>query len=380
MKQTTLKLFVLSLFLLASGLFFIRGSHAQQQGDKPVEQTRKNIQVLKGMPSSQLGPVMDFISGSLGVDCTFCHVSTANSLIPEKDDKPEKLIARRMMQMQFDINKGNKDIFGTTGAISCYTCHRGQTKPQVMPKLPQPMIESGATGEKTEAAPLPTVDEILGKYVAAIGGKTAYEKGKSRVWKGVQIMSNGNQPQFELYQVAPNKYATILTTPKNGTFYAGYNGMMGWTKGPRGQRELMGRQLEEMKRAADFYSDVNLKVSYPDLTVVGKEKIGDREAYVLVSPINANRTDRLYFDTQTGLLLRILSVTRTMIGPVPEQTDFEDYRDVDGVKLPFVIRASFIDPADGWTRKFTEIKQNIPVDETKFNMPAPSPTPTQTQK
>src|SRR5437764_599336 len=114
MKQTTLKLFVLSLFLLAGGLFFIRGSHAQQQGDKPAEQNFKNIQVLKGMPSSQLGAVMNFISSSLGVECNFCHVPQAF----DKDDKPAKLTARKMMLMQFAINKDNKDIFGATGGVT----------------------------------------------------------------------------------------------------------------------------------------------------------------------------------------------------------------------------------------------------------------------
>src|SRR5690349_4923640 len=102
MKQNTLKLSVLSLFILAGGLFFIRGSHAQQQqGDKPAEQNFKNIQVLKGMPSSQLGAVMNFISSSLGVECNFCHVPQAF----DKDDKPAKLTARKMMLMQFAINK-----------------------------------------------------------------------------------------------------------------------------------------------------------------------------------------------------------------------------------------------------------------------------------
>ena len=90
-----------------------------------------------------------------------------------------------------------------------------------------------------------------------------------------------------------------------------------------------------------------------------------------VSGSTDTRTEKLYFDTQTGLLLRILSITQTLLAPIPEQMDFEDYRDVDGIKLPFTIRQSFVDPWVGWTRKYTEIKHNVPVDDAKFNPPPP---------
>ena len=377
MKQTTLKLSVLALFLIASGLFFISRSHAQQQGDKPVEQTRKNIKVLNGLPDSQLIPVMQFISSSLGVDCAYCHV------VPqfEKDDKPTKATARQMIQMQFAINRDNKAIFGDTGAITCYTCHRGQPEPLVMPKLPhaeQSGNEAGAAKPSTE--PLPTVDQVLAKYAQAMGGEAAFRKLTSRVMKGTQISADGNAIPLETYQVVPDKLATVLTG-KQGATMTGYNGTVGWQKGPRGQRQMSGAQLEQMKRAADFYGDFKLKEAYPNLMVAGREKIGDREAFVLVSKPSTSRTEKLYFDTQSGLLLRILTIINTIIAPVPSQLDFEDYRDVDGVKLPFIIRYSPVEAHDSWTRKFTEIKHNIAVDDTKFNPPpAPAPSPAATPK
>lgn len=417
MTLTRLKLFALSLFLLAGSMAFIRSSHAQksqaiaaafhqglgqnnhpalsiesstldllsprnqaqQQGDKPVEQTRKNIQVLKGMPDSQLIPTMQFISASLGVNCAFCHV------VPEfeKDDKPEKATARQMMQMQFAINKNNRAIFGDTGAITCYTCHRGQTNPQVMPKLPYTQQTGVAAGEaKPSNEPLPTVEQVLAKYTQAIGGEAAFKKLTSRVMKGSQIGADGNAMPFETYQVAPDKLATIMTG-KQGAMMTGYNGTIGWQKGPRGQRQMSGGQLEAMKLAADFYSDLKLKESYPNLTVAGREKIGDRETYVLVSKPSATRTHKLYFDSQTGLLVRILDILHTMLAPVPTQQDFDDYREVDGVKMPFIIRLSPVQPQDAWTRKYAEIKHNVTVDEARFTMPpapAPAATPTSTPK
>jgi hypothetical protein len=377
MKQTTLKLFVLSLFLLAGGLFFIRGSHAQQQGDKPAEQNFKNIQVLKGMPSSQLGAVMNFISSALGVECNFCHVPQAF----DKDDKPAKVTARKMMLMQFAINKDNKDIFGATGGVTCFTCHRGQTKPQVMPALPQAMQPGGEMGAAKAAADLPTVDQVLAKYMQAIGGEASYRKIHSRMMKGTMVTMDGTAMPIETYEAAPDKLVTI-TTQKQGVSMSGYNGKVGWMKGPRGQRELSGPQLAAMKRSADFYGDIKLKEQYPGLEVVDREKVGERDAIVLASQASPSRIEKLYFDAQTGLLIRYQTITETPIGGVPDQFDFEDFRDVDGVKMPFTIRHSPVEARDGWSRKYTEIKQNVDVDEAKFNPPpaappaaAPTPTP-----
>lgn len=371
MKLNRLKLFALAFFLLAGGIAFIRSSHAQQQGDKTVEQTRKNIQVLKGLPDSQLFTVMNFIRTSLGVSCAYCHVNSGDDKWEwEKDDKPTKVIARQMMRMQFAINQGNKDIFGTTGGITCFTCHRGQTKPAVMPTLPQPPPAGGAAGEaKVETAPLPTVDQVLDKYVQGLGGEAAFKKLNTRVMKGAQITFDGTNIPLETYQAAPNKLVTILTTPRQGLVMTGYNGTMGWSKNTRGQREMNGAQLALMKRAADFYGDIKPKEVFPNLTVTGREKINDREAIVLTSKVSDTRTEKLYFDTQTGLLLRIIGITQTLLAPIPDQTDFEDYREVDGIRLPFIIRQSFVDPWIGWTRKYTEIKHNVAVDDTKFNMP-----------
>src|SRR5215207_586956 len=104
------------------------------QGDKPVEQTRKNIQVLKGLPESQLFPEMNFIAASLGVQCGFCHVNKGRdpqtgqtNWVWESDEKPEKKTAREMMRMVLAVSKGDYGI--SRGQVTCYTCHRGQEHP-----------------------------------------------------------------------------------------------------------------------------------------------------------------------------------------------------------------------------------------------------------
>ncbi|HYJ46923.1 MAG TPA: hypothetical protein VEV81_09940, partial [Pyrinomonadaceae bacterium] len=242
----------------------------------------------------------------------------------------------------------------------------------------------GEAGTAKPAEALPTVDEVLAKYMQAIGGEAAYRKINTRVMKGTQVTVDGATIPIETYEAAPDKLVTIMTTPRQGVMMSGYNGKVGWAKNQRGQRELAGAQLAAMKRSANFYGDIKLKEQFPGLEVVDREKVGERDAIVLASQASPSRIEKLYFDAQTGLLVRVLSITQTPIGPVPDQFDFEDYRDVDGIKMPFTIRHSPVEARDGWSRKYTEIKQNVTVDEAKFNpppaAPAPAATPTATPK
>ncbi|HMV99974.1 MAG TPA: c-type cytochrome [Acidobacteriota bacterium] len=100
------------------------------QENKPAEEVFKNIQLLKGIPAGRLVLMMNMgYSRALGVDCTHCH--TLDQW--EKDEKPEKLIAREMVKMTSTINneqlKNIKNLKGPNPVINCTTCHRGQTKP-----------------------------------------------------------------------------------------------------------------------------------------------------------------------------------------------------------------------------------------------------------
>lgn len=327
---------------------------------KTVEEVYKNIQVLKGVPASQLDQVMAFFTGSLGVKCNHCHVPGQF----EKDDKQTKQTARRMIRMVFDLNKGS---FDGRGAVTCATCHRGQTKPLTVPTLGQNLWQPSPQAAKAEA-PLPTVEQILERYVQASGGRQAVEMVKSRVWKGSRVGADGVLVPEEVYAKAPNKLLTVTSYPGQ-VFRTGFDGAKGWARSNQGARDLPPDMLAQLRREAEFYKETRLKDSYSKLSVVGRATVGEREAYVVeATPADGGSIEKLYFDVQTGLLLRKYSEAQTVIGQYPTQTDYEDYRDVDGVKLPFVIRWSI--PGRVWGRKITEVKQNVPLDDAQFNPPA----------
>lgn len=355
----------------------------QGAGDKPVEQTRKNIQVLKGLPTSQLFPLMNFIGASLGVSCEYCHVKQGKNAegldnwIWESDDKQTKQTARRMMQMVLTINKSNSADFRGL-PVTCYTCHRGSTEPARFPTLPLTVSahEQGpaAVTAKPVATALPTVEQILNKYIASVGGREAAAKLQTRVFKGSIEQSQGRNPGVEITLKEPNKYLLVMTTKQQGIIYQGFNGTTGWIKTAETQREMTAGEVAQVKRAATLYDVIKVKEPYTGMNVTGKEKIGDHEAYVVEKKsADSSRTEKFFFDAETGLLLRRVVLTNTLLFPFPEQTDYEDYREVDGVKLPFTVRISNIDTFFSSTRKFTEIKSNVTVDDTRFNPPPAAP-------
>jgi hypothetical protein len=348
---------------------------------KPVEQVRNNIQVLKGMPDAQLLPVMHLMRTSLGVRCDYCHVAENGKYW--MDDKPAKQIARRHIQMTFELNKAS---FGGRTVVTCNTCHRGQTTPVSIPLIGQGAFTNTTFEDAVMKPldPLPTPDQVFDNYLQALGGKAVVDKIRTRLTKGTllrpklinsgtpkaAVLNRGETWTIETFLKAPDKFLAVITTP-DGIVYQGFNGSVGWTKTPNGQRELSSIEMAQIKRQTDLYKDLKLRQQYSKIKVIGKEQIGDREAFAIEALSLDNKNEKLFFDTQSGLLLRRTVFTETKLGLDPEQTDYEDYREVDGVRLPFTVKVSYLDDNHfGTTRKLTDVKQNVPIDDAQFNMPA----------
>ena len=331
-------------------------SARQQTAPQTAAQRFKNIQIFKDIPATQLEPTMAFISGSLGVRCNYCHVPGQF----EKDDKPTKLAARRMIKMVFDLNKGS---FNGQGAVSCFTCHRGKPAPVSVPVVGQNLWAPSSPSPSPD--PLPSVKEILDRYVQALGGAEALQKITSRSAKGSRIGADGVLVPEEVHQKAPDKLLTVTSYP-NVVFSNGFNGTVAWGHSSReGTTPLPEQIAVQMKREAVFDKELKTPELYSNLTVVGKAPVGDAEAYVIQAKPVDGPVEKLFFDVRTGLLVRRYVESDTVLGKFPLQTDYEDYRAVDGIKQPFMIRWSM--PGRSWGRKIAAIKQNVPLDDAKFN-------------
>src|SRR5262245_9457346 len=218
------------------------------------------------------------------------------------------------------------------------------------------------TEPKVGQAP-PTLEQILDKYVKALGGKAALQAPTSRVMKGtIEAPAIGAEGAIEIYAKAPNKQLTEVALSMAGNPRTGFNGATAW-------REEYGEAKELTvypKRDADFYLPLKLRELYPRIELKGKEKLGAREVYRLEAPRLGNPR-RWYFDTESGLLLRV--ETRNSEGNLLSREDYEDYRAVDGIRFPFTIRQLDQDQTETVV-KYSEIKHNVPLDDPKFNRPA----------
>jgi Photosynthetic reaction centre cytochrome C subunit len=355
------------------------GAAHPSSAEQSVEQVQKNIKVLTGMPESQLIPTMEFFETSLSVRCNYCHVNESG-WDPASDAKPAKTTARAMIKM---VLYANQNTFRGEPSVSCYTCHRGRTAPRAIPDLPLPQPASGTSigantsGQAAQTSPsppaaLPSADDVFNRFIAALGGQQAIDNLKSRESKGTITAANGATAQFELYQSAPDKFYQIVTSPQ-ATAERGFNGAVGWQKTARGVIQLTGQlsaDLADFRAANGLFNLIKLREQFSSVRVTARDKIEDREVYVLSGQTTDGNRERLFFDTETALLLRRITYLPTMIGLIPRQIDVSDYRSVDGIKFPFSWRLSSIDfEAPGSARKFTEIKLNVPIDESKFNMP-----------
>jgi len=343
-----------------------------------AERTLKNIQVLKGLPASQMFLVMNFVATSLGVNCNFCHVQQGidpntgvTKWVWESDDKPEKRTARGMMQMVLAI-KANDKVDFRGNEVTCYTCHRGQRKPVGIPAMP--LARSGHEGPD-DAAPierttLPSMEQIFIKYVEALGGSAATGT-KTLVLKGKREASQNRNWPNEISWAAPDKFLLVATMPQ-ATVRQIVNGDKGWIVNGTSVRNLPAATAVDTGRSFDeLFNVIKVKPSQ-NMRLVGTRKVGEHDTY-MIENVTDTKIERFYFDTQTGLLLRKMTLQKTMLMPFPEQVDFEDYRDVDGVKVPFTIRYSAIDTYDSWTRTFTEIKRNAVLSDSLFAAPSVSP-------
>jgi hypothetical protein len=174
---------------------------------------------------------------------------------------------------------------------------------------------------------------------------------------------------YELLQSGSDMVLSTVTT-EQGVIEKAFNGAAGWEKSPRGVRDLQGPEVWYLRRYPGLLKDLNFKDQFTRVSTAGKPKIDGRDVYVLRATTTSGQREQLFFDAETGFLIRRSFTTNTPIGNIPEMVEFSDYREVDGMKLPFVVKVSTVDQNFSVTRKFTEIKLNVPVDSKRFNKPA----------
>ena len=269
-------------------------AQAQRAGDR-----YKSVRVLTDMPAALMIPTMAFISNSLGVTCLHCHTD-----VYESDEKPMKEKAREMIRVMRAVNDAQ---FGGRRVVTCQTCHNGRAVPQSIP-----MLENAGWNKPapSAAAPLAAIGDVLQRHASAAGLEALGHLENQRLTGTVTRNSGRTSPvseAFTLYQAKPGslRLSTELSHPPDA----------------------------DVELPMTFLRLPTLRTVYPDLHVIGRERIGDAEAIVAIGT-SARGTHRLYFNEQNGLLVRRADDIETPLGAVPEHYDFSKFKRVDGVMVP----------------------------------------------
>ena len=351
---------------LASLLAIFAAVAMAQAGDgKTAGQTYKNVTELKDIPADQLLPSMQFISAALGVDCNGCHVQNDMS----SDEKGAKKTARQMIAMTLAINKNH---FNGRMQVTCMTCHRGSERPVSVPTVmetdapPRSAMSAPPAGGRggQGGAPQVTADQILEKYIAAVGGADAMRKITSREMTG-KITAAGMDSPIEVITKAPNKRLSI----SNGHSYTAFDGTSGWL-GNTGKpaREMTASESAAAAIDAQFNLPLQIKEMYPQLRRGRPATINGVECDVLTAQGQGKPALQLYFDKNSGLLVRSVRLADTPMGRMPTQIDYADYKELAGVKIP--LRWTLSRPNGRFTIQINDVKINPAVDDSRFAKPA----------
>jgi hypothetical protein len=404
-KEQTSKGRALSLllaFTASAAVWLIGSAFAAPQAQPPAAQRTsdtvfKNIQVMKGVPVDDFMGTMGIMCAALGFDCSDCHAGAGTERVDWAADTPKKVRARGMVRMMTAINRDN---FAGRQVVTCWTCHHGRDHPSTTPTLEY--MYGPASQEMDDVLAQmpgqPAADQILDKYIQAIGGAERVAGLKSYAAKGASVGFGGfgGGGNVEIFARFPDRRAMLIEFPKNPDRHTTrtYDGREGWLETPLtvlGKYELTGGELDgarldaqlafpaQIKQVLTNWS-VSLPVSISDLPAPASQSskevstavIGqDRLASVVQGAGPRGILATLYFDQETGLLLRIVRYSRSPLGRVPTQVDYGDYRDVGGIKIPFRMIFAWMDGRDAI--QLSEIQTNVPIDDSKFRPPVRPP-------
>ncbi len=366
-----------ALFAVLLGVGILR---AQAPAEKPPtsDQVFKNVQVMKGIPVDQFMTTMGFFAASLGMSCEDCHMADDRNWAGFAADNARKNMARRMIRMVMAINDMN---FGGRQMVSCWSCHRGSDTPRTVPDFtvqygPLPAPDPNAVVAQNPLAPMP--DAVFDKYIMAVGGAqraaglTSFTATGTNVGYGPE---SADKRMTEIYSKAMPLSRTVIVHTSNGPNTTVYNGTSAWLAAPLRPVDVLplaGQELAGAKIDAALFYPAQLK-GLAARWRVSPVTVDDQDTWEVQGNTADGLIVSLLFDQKTGLLTRSVRYTDSPVGKIPVQTDYSDYRDVNGLKMPFKFTMTWLDGRDNF--EIAQIRPNVMVEAARFAKPAPSVPP-----
>jgi zinc protease len=228
------------------------------------------------------------------------------------------------------------------------------------------------TASKPDAE-VPTLKEILDHAQKAVGGEEAWKSVNTRLMKGLyQSEDSSAFVAIEIYQKSPDKTMYKMKLPQDIILRDVCDGKAAWVEDPRGgYHEYTGASLASRVRRSQFSEQANTILIAATGKVLGMEKVGTHNAYVVEFSPQKNEKAKLYFDVESGLEIRTEETYSSPEGPYVVKLDMDDYRDVDGMKFPFRMKRT--EKGAIINIRLTQVKNNFPIDDELFAKPASAP-------
>jgi len=348
------------------------GAKEQKSGEFFKNVTTSTLKELT--PSDFLG-AMGVMTAALGYDCSNCHPGAGTDQMNwVTDSNPRKKTARRMVEMVAAINR---EHFGSTQVVTCWTCHHGLEVPTTSIALDKlygaPSEERGDVIDAAEGGP-PT-SQILDDYIQAMGGAEKLAALKSYIITGHSegYADLGGNAAFQIFAQAPDRRGMWINFPEHpdrGISAWTYDGKTGWVSTPRGflqEYPLNGNDLNGARLDSLLAFPGGIKTALSNWRIGFEDTLQDKPVYVVQGSGPGGLLGTFYFDKQTHLLMRYVRQTPSPVGRISIQQDYDDYRDVDGIKIPFTYSFLWLDGR--FTATISDVKVNVPVDTAKFGKP-----------
>jgi len=291
------------------------------QQPKTAGEEFKNVQVLKRAPADQWFDTMAFIAGSLGVTCDYCH----SSKFETDEGNPKKLKAREMMRM---VDRINNDQFGGQIVVTCFTCHRGSTKPE---GNQTPDAEHWMRAAEGPSSPHRTAQEFLNRYHKSLGG-VATQAISLRV---ETYGGKGSARQKTAAVLIAGSSARITEHIGKDTRTMVRNGEKTWINEGQGWRKMNEGETFDAFEVAEVLTSDQVGAAEPTGAAF-MDRIEGRHACVV--PVTGKDGHKwLFFDCNTGLLLKQRQLSPSFYGDATVDINYKDYRTFGRARLPATV-------------------------------------------
>ena len=365
---------MVTVLLSLLGITLAQAQGEPQQKPQMAEDVFKNVQLLRGIPVNEFLETMGFFSASLNMNCVDCHAEEAGGdWARYADDTEKKQITRKMILMMRGINQA---YFGGKRVVTCYSCHRNGDSPIATPNLAEvygtpPPLDPVEIQQVPNA---PSADQLLDKYLQALGGAQRLAGFTSFIGKGTyEGYGEGEKSPIDIFAKAPDQLSTIIHRV-TGDSITSFDGRSGWIVSPAASSPvtmiaMTGGDLDAAKVDANLFFPAQIKQALSKWRVGFPTTIDDRDVQVVEGTTARDVPVKLYFDPESGLLVRQVRYIDTPMGLNPTQIDYADYREVSGIKLPFRWTVTWLDGRS--TYELNELRPNVPIEAAKFAQPAP---------